>query len=229
MAKYLLTYSTSRITGSRKGCTFQRAGNVFVIRHRMVPVQKRTEKQQAVKNIFDSVAKRWRTLSPGEQDSFINKSPQYPRVNSLGVPYNLTGWALQQSSNQSLVLSGFTPIDTMPDAPVFPIFSISIFSLNIAGSALAFQLNPLVVPVGFSAVVHMSAATEVPAESSQYKFIASLPAGTNTPTINLYSEYVSIFGSVQNLSGLRFNCRVQMLDIASGQLSLPQFRSGAIA
>lgn len=149
MAIYILAGSSDRPTGSRLGCTFQKAGVNFIIRRRTVPKQKRTEKQSAVKNRFDHVTKKWRTLSAAEQTTFDNEVANYPRTDSLGNIYYMRANALQNSSNISLIASGSPPVLSMPAPAIFPGFAVGQLGVELLAQSVNAALLADPVPAGF--------------------------------------------------------------------------------
>jgi hypothetical protein len=230
MAKYILAGSSDRPLGSRQGATFQRAGKVFVIRHRVVPKQKRSDAQSQVKNRFDSVQKIWRTLSSGQQTSFADETINYPRLDSLGNPYFLQPSALAGSSNLNLVNSGNPPISTMPAPDVFPGYSIGQLGVETISQSVNAALLTDPVPAGFSLVVSFTAGQSSgnPNENGTFHTVAIYAQNTNTIGVNWWNSWRAIFGDGSQFNNQFFTARYQLISLTTGQADTPQYAVGEV-
>jgi hypothetical protein len=196
MARYLLTFGTDRIAGSRGGSTFQKSGTTYVIRKRNVPVQKKSVSQTQKQNQFSSVQQNWRELDPLDKDTFTNEAVNYPRTNSLGNTYYLSGSNLQASSNLNLVQTDQEQITEMPSPTIFPPFSISAIGIDFADQSLVFQININPIPAGFALKLFASPPLQVPQGNSNtpLKLIASLDPLTDQTGGNFWQQYISVYG-----------------------------------
>jgi len=224
MAKYILTFSTDRPTGSLGGATFQKSGTVFAIRKRNVPVQKKTPRQSEVKNRFDHVQKNWKNLSLAEQQTFIDEATNYPRFDSLGNPYTLLGNNLQGSSNLSLIAAGQPEITSMPPASAIPTPLLLSYAFNSIATLFRADFNPQLTPAGYSLALYFSSTTP------QGK---ALPSFSNMIQIKTFGPGISSFVNIANELNAQFPNRPIMsapryawmqafyIQLSTGQMGSP--------
>jgi hypothetical protein len=219
MAKYLLSETTARFFGSLQGSTFQRCGNVFGIRSRKAPLQKKTVSQSVSKNRFESVQSSWRELDSTQQGSFNSRTDQFIRVDSLGNPYELNGQQLHSSSNNNLEVAQQPRINTMADAVTYPSFLNELIALNYSLSAFDIVPLPSIVPANFSARFEVTRPLEAGLIPSQndYFLLGDLGPGADTTLRNWFLEYVQLFGESSLFVGLRIWCRLSLISTVNGQ------------
>jgi hypothetical protein len=219
MAIYILAPSTDQPLGADGGSVFQKCGNSFAIRKRAKPVMKRTAKSTAIRNRFEHVSGIWRTLSGTDQDTFIDEAPNYPRTNSLGDSYDLTGNNLQNSSNLNLIQVGLSPISSIP-APVtcLPFAPFLIDAVN-QDLEVFFIINPDPVPIQFLMNVYATAPLSPGIEFvdiKKMKFITRF--GQNESTIsNRYTEYSAVHGPAPYVVGNIIFVAFQFIAATTGQ------------
>jgi len=205
MAIYKLQPATSRILGSRGGNTFQRCGQQFSIRKRAKPVLKKTELSTAVRNVFGSIQSHFRTLSVPNEQTFIDATPNYLRVNSLANNYEIEAINLFASSNLSLVAQGQSQILTIPLFPIPLANGIigSAFDISANTWTVQFAVNP--TPAGYFYTVFAGASMSDNNSSpdlSMMKVIVRYNPG-NVTTGNIAALYRAAFAS-NNFSPGRF-------------------------
>lgn len=233
MAKYLLNVTSVfnskfnavfrgtgiRIKGSRGGATFQKIGGVYCIRHRSVPTDKRRERQTAQRQRFDVFQKFWRTLDSMEKQTFRDEAPSYPRINSLGVEYEISGINLQQSSNTFLHTAGENPITEAQPPNFIPAFTIDQLTLDISSGIMVISILPATVPAGFSFFVYATRTLSQGAlsNSNTYTLIGVISAGLNPGSFNWLPPYELVYGSVDGTEGQIFSVALQLIDLETGQ------------
>ncbi len=230
MAKYILTFSTDRPTGSLGGSTFQKSGTVFAIRKRNVPVQKRTPRQSEVKNKFDHVQKNWKNLSLAEQQTFIDESPNYPRIDSLGNSYIVMGSNLQGSANLSLLAAEQPEITSIVSPEATEPLAVQNIFLTPSLFILSVSTNPLLIPAGFTLKTFCTRPISQGAavnETNDYKLISSRPAGTAT-NANQWIEYSAVFSSSPANAGQIIWVKFVLVSNASGQINNTVIGSGPV-
>ena len=203
MAKYLLAPSTDRPLGAIGGSVFQKQGGVFVIRNHNRPTDKKRIRQFVQRNRFASYQQRFKDLSPTDQATWASEAPNYPRTDSLGTTYYLTGPQLQQANNSFAFSAGLAPLNAIP-APVSPA-SFTWDTIAFAEPSDIFDIvaDPDPVPTGFVLVVY---ATRPLSEGNltsdtPYTLLGSVPAGTNTSSVNWFDSYITIYGAVNDKVG----------------------------
>ena len=220
MARYILTFGTDRIAGSKGGSTFQKSGSTFVIRKRNVPVQKKTPGQTAKQNIFASVQQNWRKLSAEEKESFAAESINYLRVDSLGNEYFINGQNMQSSSNISLVNSGQDQItEIAPPSAIPQVFTINA-QLSLASNFFGLSVTPDPVPVNSGQQIFASMPLAEPvtgAAGAQIKLITTLPAGASA-AVNIWNEYTAIYGQLSNSVNKYVHVMIRYVQLNTGQV-----------
>lgn len=233
MAKYLLASSSTfdstfdetftvpgtRRRGSIGGATFQKIGSVYCIRHRSVPTDKKRERQTAQRQRFDVFQKFWRTLDSMEKQSFSDEAPSFPRTDSLGNVYEISGINLQQSSNTFLHAADQPPITEAKPPAVFPNFTIVSLQITIDTQDFDLVTNPAIVPAGYSMFIYATRPVS-PAQltpTTTFFLLGVLPAGSNTTMINPYATYEDMVGSLSSSAGLVVGVSLQLLDLDTGQ------------
>ena len=197
--------STSRILGSRGGLTFQKCGNQFAIRNRAKPVSKKTKLSTGVRNVFGSIQSNFKNLSNPDEQSFIDATPNYLRVDSLGTDYELQPINLFASSNLSLVAQGQSQIKKIPPFPIPLANGIigSAFDISANTWTVRFAVDP--TPAGYFYTVFagtsMSDNNSSP-DLSMMKVIVRYNSGSFT-TGNIAALYRAAFAS-NNFSPGRF-------------------------
>lgn len=91
MARILFGGGVAQIRGSIGGTTYSKNANGAYARNRSQPANRNTLAQQGVRNIFGSIARRWKVLTLSQQASFIDLAASYPYVNSVGLSSVYTG------------------------------------------------------------------------------------------------------------------------------------------
>lgn len=195
MAIYSLGTGASRIAGSRRGSTFQRTANGFVIRKRAVPVQKRTARQSTLKNALDANAKRWKSLTPTNQSEWDAERFNYQRLDSLGNAYFMRANQMQIGSNQNLILAGLSPIPqpASSSAPAAPV--INAIQINVGISEVVMDLDVAIVPANRSLKVFATAPRSKGQDYPEVKDfkLVKVWQTTEDTTGNIWNEYTSIF------------------------------------
>lgn len=99
MAVYTKPLGAERIAGSRKGATFTRTANGYIIRKRYMPKTSRNVRTTKNRARFLASVQNYRNLSAGGRQSFRTQAPNFQRTNSLGEVYSLT--PIQLAASQS--------------------------------------------------------------------------------------------------------------------------------
>lgn len=221
MAIYTLGPSASRIAGSRRGSTFQRTATGFVIRHRVAPKQKRTDRQSTLKNALAANASRWRSLTGTNQGEWDAERFNYQRFDSLGNAYFMLPNQMQIGSNQNLVLAGITPIaqpvsSGAPAAPVIDTVDID-FSLSAADFTLVGDVVPANRTLKRFVTGPRSNGQGVPG-LADFKLMDTISAG-NPTSGNAWTAYNAIFPLSASDVGQFIYCQMVFIQNDTGQNS----------
>lgn len=223
--KYLsLVYSTAR--GSIGGIVYSQNANGAYTRAKVVPANRNTAKQSAVRALIAAVSKYWRTMSTMEQDSFVTHRKDYPYIDSLGLAKFYTGFQLMVKVNNLMAIYGEPSIRTM----VAPVSMIAITRLFVNGFAAGVTLEIAaqwsdglgVVPPNCALILDASRKypnTGYAPKNSDFRFMLTYPAGTDISLYNMYSFYKDVFGNLA-VNDVFF-VRGRILSLITGQITTP--------
>ena len=235
MARILFGGGVAQIRGSIGGTTYSKNANGAYARNRSQPANRNTLAQQGVRNIFGSIARRWKALTLSQQASFIDLAASYPYVNSVGLSSVLTGFQLFQKVNSQLALVGSPQINMMQP----PVYVPSISDMVVV--AVGADYDPITitatfdadfkVPVNFVAVVEAtreySNGTYRP-KSQDFRQIGVIAAGTDVTAYNVATGYADVFGTPTTI-GSRVYIRIFLVSFLTGQVNLPQTSFNVVA
>lgn len=235
MARILFGGGVAQIRGSIGGTTYSKNANGAYARNRSQPANRNTLAQQGVRNIFGSIARRWKELTLSQQASFIDLAASYPYVNSVGLSSVLTGFQLFQKVNSQLALVGALQIDMMqPPVYVPSISDMVVVAVGTGGAPIQITATfdaAFKVPIGFVAVVEAtreySNGTYRP-KSQDFKQIGVIAADTDVTAYNVATEYAGVFGSPSTI-GSRVYIRIFLVSLLTGQVNLPQTSFNEVA
>lgn len=220
MAIYKLQTGVTQPIGSEGGATFQVCGRNKSIRKRAVPVQKRSIAQSRVKNRFEHVTTNFRLLSSGDKATFASEAINYPRTDSQGNSYILTGSQLFNSSNINLGNAAQPELSSMPGVITPPSVAKNFFVISQTLGSGAFTITPNIVPTdctlfGFY-TRPISGGILSPGEP--YFLLYNLQQGSSSLALNIYPIYAQRFGLFQNANQLWVHGKIVILSNITGQV-----------
>ena len=220
MAIYKLQTGVTQPIGSMGGSTFQVCGRNKSIRKRAVPVQKRSALQTKARNRFEHVASNFRTLSGVQQGTFSTEAPNYPRTDSQGNSYNLTGQTLFNSSNTNLGNAALTEIVTMPSVIVPPAITENLFTISQSLVSGAFGITPNIVPTDFTLLGYYTRPISggILSPGEPYILLYNLQQGSSSLALNIYPVYKAQFGIFQNANDLWVHAKIVIISNITGQI-----------
>jgi len=228
MAIYTKPVLQPRILGSRTGATFQRTANGFVIRKRVIPVDKKSDIQTTKRNSLASIQSNHKNLSAPDLTTWINEAPNYPRTNSLGAGYNLSGPQLYTSSNRNLEESELAGINSIPAATAFPVINSSSNGVFVYVPSALFSTSPNIIPAGYHQIIYASQALpeglKYPGISDLRIIAVMLPGESNT--IDFFAAYAAAVPILDGLAPMSIWTAWQYVEIATGQRGNLQIRRG---
>lgn len=158
MALYTKPVNSPRIAGSRKGATFTRTPNGFIIRKRYMPKSSRNAKTTAIRAKFLTSVQRLRSLDPSNKQTFVNEAPNFERTNSLGQTYTLKPSQLATSQTFNRLENNEPPPLTAAHKETIQLAQLAGSGWNVNPPLLQLLFNPDPVPVGHSLIVYLSKA-----------------------------------------------------------------------
>lgn len=219
MAIYKLHDDNDRFAGSSNGATFQKCGTSFGIRARKVPLQKRSVKQTRQRNIFQSVATEWYKRTSFQKGTYATQAPNHIRTDSLGNTYELEPNVLQNSQNAWRVNSQLAKAVTMP-SPITPtIIAAAFCTWDLSAQNLVIGTTPNTVPSQNVAVQFVSAPQNTPNLNFPIENMVPLVriAAGFGHNVNRWSNYVALFGSMNNQVGRYMNIIEIWYQASTGQ------------
>lgn len=221
MALYTKPPEVERIAGSRKGATFTRTPNGFIIRKRYMPKSSRNAKTTRNRARFLASVQNYRSLSAGGKFTFQNQAPNFQRVNSLGESYSLS--TIQLASSQSYNwLENDGELPSLASSPVvFTEFSLAGSGWATDPSFLQILPNPNTVPLNEDLIIWLSPAGDwvigsIP--SGHMRQVLTVPSG-HTGLIDLLPAYRETFGEERWRIGQTMIVGLQAYALFSGQKS----------
>ena len=201
MARILFGGGVAQIRGSIGGTTYSKIANGAYARNRSQPANRNTITQQGVRNIFGSIARRWKELTSSQQASFVDLSASYPYVNSVGLSSVLTGFQLFQKVNSQLALVGSPQISMMQPPVYVPTIGDAIVN-QITKASDRFEVTYSFdavsdVPAGFVFVIEATrefANGTYRPKSQDYRQISIQAAAVDVTALNIWAAYSAVFG-----------------------------------
>lgn len=230
MAIYKLASGASRILGSRQGSTFQRCGVNFAIRQRKKPFPRRTARTSRSRSAFHNVQAHYRTLSAGNKTSWDDDVGSFPRTDSLGNTYELSGSQLFNAHNATLVNQDLSIIDISQAPVTFPTFDSFAKVLSVGSQDFEFTYGVSGTLTNFDLQLFVSRplAPIPPAVASQASLLIASKQAMSSTVFQIYNEYVARFGDPANLVDQFIVTKMKALDRSSGQVSTLFITASAI-
>lgn len=183
-------------SGSVAGVTSSRNRYGQYRRTRAIPVNPNSQAQQLVRGRLNELSTQWRSLEQAIRDSWTSAAQSFPRTDSLGQTYYLTGAQLFISMNLLNMASGQATITAPPVSN--PDFSPNILTSLVAEVAAGAWDNLTLVNVANNndnqylvlASAPISAGRSQPGELKQIKAYA----GAMTTPLDLSAFYEAVFG-----------------------------------
>lgn len=130
MAKILLGATIGDARGSAGAIVYSRNSFGAYIRQKVSPVQPRTDRQTAVRQLFSDLSIRWGSvLDDAKRAAWMSLAAANPVVDVFGNSQTLTGLQLFQRVNRNMQEIDLPIMDTAPaDQSVLPLTAVSVTS-----------------------------------------------------------------------------------------------------
>lgn len=221
MAKILLGATLGDIRGKQGGTVYSRNRYTNYTRQKTTPVNPRSIKQTTVRNMFGTISANWRSLTPSEQQSWINLADQVKATNVFGNSFVYTGFNVFMMGNQTLQTLGISTA-VVKSAPAVPPALPNFEGVTISSTATA--ITAALTADGKSNVDNyflQLQATPIVSASLSNSSVQNLyrnltePEWT-VPTTTLTTNWEDVFGAYNNLPGQAMYMRIRYVDRASG-------------
>jgi hypothetical protein len=220
MAKVLFGQGVAGIRGTVGGSIFSQNKGGPYIKNYAVPTNPKTEKQMAVRTAFNYINTLWAALTDLQRLGWESLAAQYPFIGPLGQEYFLTGKQFFQKVNSVVHQLNEDPF---PDAPVSGEVPKAPEEYSIAGSeagtSITISSDEATVPADTKFVIDgapPSLATKNN-NNSLFKRLTFLDAAANWDTVNVYTNYVAVFGAP--IEGQKVELRTAAFSKITGRLS----------
>lgn len=230
MAIYKLAEDVDQFAGSIDGATFQKCCMVFALRSRKMPLKKHTAKTTRVRNRFGSFASQWRNRSGSQKTSFNSRTSLYPRENSFGDSYEVTGQNLYVSSNIRAGYINMGAINDLANPLALPISTPGSVSYDISSGVALFTISPVNVPSNHNLLTFVSRPVSpgtVSVPSRNMKLLSNIDPGNST-NFNQGTAYRALWGLLNFNAGDRIFAEYHFVMRTRGQVNLIIYTSGLV-
>lgn len=205
--------------GSVGGATYGNSRSGFTKRNKPIPTQPVSSERGLARGLLAFWQGQWRTLTDTERAAWNAATANFPRVNSLGITYYLTGINLFSAFNINLALANETAI-TAPPAPFsFPSFVPDVGSNSVAGSSMLLSVTPFPDPSWELVIESMRGQSPgVQSPRGQWFRLEVLTSGASNPQ-NLWNDYEGRLGIP--IIGTRVFVRCTPQAVGTGQQGVP--------
>lgn len=125
------------MSGSMAGNTFARNHYGNYVRSRTKPVNKNSDRQNAVRNTMMSIADRWTdTLTQAQRNTWNDFAANVPVNNKLGESITLSGFNQFIRSNTAIINAGLDVVDDAPAIFTMPVADPTVAVTYVAATQL---------------------------------------------------------------------------------------------
>ena len=215
MALIKLGAFITELSGKIGGTIFSKNKGGAYAKNRVVPSNPQTSFQNTIRAFFSIIAKRWKTLTQVERDSWSSAAQTVTRTNRFGDTIKLSGSQLYQERNLNLYNARVPFIDS----PVVGVLSLNNFISIFSQSVASLSLNTGVQPVGATMVWYATASVSPGIKNigNLYRRIGKTTSLDASP-VDLTSLYNAKFGPA--IVGQRVGFRCVVIENATGLSSL---------
>lgn len=229
--KTMAKIKTSALVADIKGTV---GGNVFAankggnyVRRYKKPTNANTAKQQAVRELFGTMAGLWRGLTDIQRTSWIEGAVNFPYQDTLGETRVYSGQQLFNKLNNNLIQIQQSTLETCPTPQSFPEVAIQGVNNVTAGNLLEITINfdgTNAVPANFFCIVNATTSVSAGVSSPQkalFKKIKVFEDGDGTGGVELSTQYNDNFGAL--ITGDTVFISASIVNLISGEASVQTF------
>ena len=228
MAKVKFTAVVADMRNKLNGSVFSKNKGGAYVRTKVTPVNPQTDAQQNVRSILATLSAAWRGLTQAQRDSWINAAPSFPYRDIFGDSKILSGAQLFIKLNANLVNNGYESIDTAPAPGDLPSLAITIVTATAGVQALSVGFLPTPVPTGYGLIIDATPniGAGIAFVKNRYRKISVVAAATASP-YDALADFTAVHGPL--VEGQKIFIRARLLNIATGQMSIPYYASAIVA
>lgn len=193
----------SKARGSIGGTTFSQNANGAYTRAKSRPTNRNSFSQQAVRAIFTGLSSSWKALSDTDKQSYTDRAPEYPYINTLGETKQYTGSQLYKKLNGQLAQIGMTLMTNCLPAvvlvvPAFGGVETDTSAVTMRIIDLTFTDGNAIVPPDFQLCVDATVVTNggvTAPKKAIFRRIATFPNSTSMASVDVKAAYEAVFGT----------------------------------
>ena len=215
MALIKLGAFVTEVSGKIGGTVFSKNKGGAYAKNRVVPSNPQTTFQANVRAFFAQIAKKWKTLTQAQRDSWSAAALTVTKINRLGDTIKLSGSQLYQERSLNLYNARLQFIDS----PVVGVINLNNFLSIFSKSVAALSVNTALQPVGVTMVWYAtpSVSPGIKNIGNLYRRIGKTTSLDLSP-VDLTTFYNDKFGPA--VVGQRVGIRCVVIENASGLSSL---------
>lgn len=179
-------------SGSVAGTTSSRNRFGQYRRSRSIPVNPNSSFQGTQRARLSAAAALWRGLTAAQRAGWSDLSSQISRTNSLGQPYNMTGFMCYVSCYSNCAAAGVSGLGDAPilATPATPL--TAVLTLTAAAFSIAYTPTPLGAGQKLFTYVSLQRSAGRNFEND-FRLLAVSAAAAASPA-NIFAAYVARFG-----------------------------------
>jgi hypothetical protein len=179
-------------SGSVAGTTHSRNRFGQYVRSRAIPVNPNSTFQGTQRGRLAASAAAWRTLTAAQRAGWNDLAAGFTRTNSLGQPYNMTGFMCYCSCNNNQAAAGNAALSDAP-ALVTP-GALTFGAITLTAAAFSIIYAPTPLGAGARVFTYVSLQRSAGrAFEGDYRLLQVSAAAAASP-VNAYAAYVARFG-----------------------------------
>ena len=215
MALIKLGAFVTEVSGKIGGTIFSKNKGGAYAKNRVVPSNPQTTFQANVRAFFAQIAKKWKTLTQAQRDSWSAAALTVTKINRLGDTIKLSGSQLYQERSLNLYNARLPFIDS----PVVGVINLNNFLSIFSQSVAELSVNTALQPVGVTMVWYATSSVSPGIKNigNLYRRIGKTTSLDPSP-VDLTTLYNAKFGPA--VVGQRVGIRCVVIENASGLSSL---------
>jgi hypothetical protein len=220
MALIAMAGGFSAIIGKLNGSVFQRRGSLVLLRNNKNWNRNTSSAWQKEKALVANVSATWRTLSAANKAAWEAMAPSYPTTDPFGSPRDPSGYELYMRLNLSLRFVGVASLTT----PIAPIAITNVGAVTLTNGG-AVQLhanwsNSVTADEYVCLFSQVQTSTGRATKQGGWCYMARQEDDT-IQTLEFTTEYIARYAAL--ISGMKYNLKLQVINILSGQIGVPSY------
>ena len=189
------------------------------VKKKPIPIQPHTIPQQAVKGFLISASQFWGSLTQAQQNTWLSARLSFPRTDTLGQDYTMTGHALEVSCNVDRQLLGLSLLTDAPLPVSIPSFVFADVAMSASAANMTFDFGNSPIGSAGNALIlratrQLSNGRNAVFQNDFRELVTSISGPFTAPFTIPTSVYTNRFGTLT--AGRKVFWRWQLWDTATG-------------